>query len=174
MDLIGTLVVSGSVGDIQFSNIPQSYTDLYVFASVAGRLTTGADGAMVIYTATGQSSSLSDWKNLYSNSSGVSSASSAYPIVGTLQYNASTNTFSSTSIHIPNYTSSNQKTFISDSVTESNTGTAYQSLNSLKINYTSPITFLGFGDGSAGGGFKVGSSISLYGIKGNSGGATVS
>jgi hypothetical protein len=174
MTLISTATVTGSAADIQFSNIPQIYTDLYVLLSVAGRLTVGTDGAIVAYTELNQSNSLSSWRNLFGNGSGVSSGNTAYPIVGTVQYVAGTNTFGSTVINIPNYTSSNQKVFSYDTVTENNGTVAYQGIGALRINYTPPITFLGFGDGSAGGGFRVGSTISLYGITRGTGGATVS
>ncbi len=173
MQLISSMTVNGVAGDIQFLNIPQNFTHLYAVVSVAGRLNVGTDGAMVVYTATGQSSSLSSWRNIYGNGSGASSANNAYPIIGTVQYVSGTSNYSSTNIFIPNYTSSNQKAFSSESVTENNGSVAYQSFNSLRINDTNPITFLGFGDGSAGGGFNPGSSISLYGITKGSGGATI-
>lgn len=161
---IASATVTGSAGDIQFSNIPQTYTDLSVLISAKGRLTSGNVGALVVYTANGQSSSLSTWKEVRGDGTGVASYNNAYPIIGLLTYQAAT-VFSSVNLYIPNYTSSNKKVFNSDSVTEENTTYAYQSLSGLTIDYTTAISFLGFGDGSAGGGLAVGSSITLYGIK---------
>lgn len=167
MKHLATIEVTGSAQDVQFSNISQDYTDLQVYVSAAGRTTGGTDAALVAYTVPGQSSSLSTWANISGTSSNNSSANTAaYPIVGTIQHVSGTNNYGSVSIYIPNYTSStNKKVFSYESVTENNSSTAYQSIGQLLLNYTSPITFLGFGDGSAGGGLKVGSIISLYGIK---------
>lgn len=172
MKLIASATVSGSASDIQFTNIPQTFTDLYVVISAKGRTSSGV-GALVIYTVDGQSSSLSTWRDLRSTGSGIENNGSAYPIVGNVQH-VSDATFGSISVHIPNYKASTQKAIISDSVTENNATTAYINMNILRINYTDPISFLGFGDGSYGGGFAVGSTVSVYGIKNGSGGATVS
>lgn len=162
--LIASGTVTGSAGDIQFTNIPQTYTDLRLVISAKGRLTSGVAGAMVIYTATGQSSTLSTWLNAQGDTSGTVSYSSAYPIIGTLVYNT-TNIFGITNVYIPNYTSSAKKFFSTESITEAQATQAYHSLNGLMIDYTSPISFLGLGDGSAGGGLAVGTTASLYGIK---------
>jgi hypothetical protein len=173
MTLIATGQVTGSAGDIQFTNIPQTYDDLYVLISAGGRITGGNEGAVVAYTATGQPSSLSNWRGLYGNGTGVSGNTAAYPIVGNVQYLSTTNYFNSISINILNYKAATKKVFQYDSVTENNGSAAHQSLGTSVIDDLNPITFLGFGDGSAGGGFKVGSQIWLYGIKKGSGGATV-
>jgi hypothetical protein len=166
MKAIQTVTVTGSAGDVQFTNIPQTYTDLYLTVTSAGRLTSGATGALVIYTASGQSSSLSTWVDARGVNANTNSSTSAYPIVGELNYQSSTNNFGLTSIYIPTYTSSTlKKIFITDSVTELAATEATKSFNSLTIDYTSPITFIGLGDGSAGGGIKVGSTVTLYGIK---------
>lgn len=172
MKLIATGTVTGSNSDIQFTNIPQTFTDLYVVISAKGRTTSGV-GALVIYTVDGQASNLSTWKQLSGNGSSAYSENNTYPIVGQVQH-LSTATFGSVSAYIPNYTSSSQKVISSESVTENNGTTAYVSIHALRINYTSPISFLGFGDGSYGGGFATGSTISIYGITKGSGGAIVS
>lgn len=170
---ISTITVTGAASDVQFTNIPQTFTDLQVFISAKGRTNGPGFGALVVYTVTSQSSSLSTWKNLEGTGTGVSSYNAAQPIVGIMQH-LSTATYGSTSVYIPNYTSSNEKFFSGDAVTEANQAEVRVTINALKINYTSPITFLGFGDGSYGGGLGVGSTISLYGILKGSGGATVS
>lgn len=163
--LVQTLTVTGSAADIQFTNVPQSYTDLYVAATVAGRLTSGSFGALVVYTATGQSSSLSNWRNLRGATNTVSSNTAAYPISGELIYTTD-NVWTSVNLYIPGYTTNAQKQIvISDSASPVNSNTGVMSFNSLIIDSTNTIDFLGFGDGSAGGGLRVGSTISLYGIK---------
>lgn len=161
---IASATVTGSAGDIQFTNIPQTYTDLRLLISAKGRLTSGTVGAMVIYTATSQSSTLSTWVNARGDGSSTASYTSAYPIIGELVYN-STNIFGACNVYIPNYTSSRRNFFSAESTTESTATQAYQSLNALMIDYTSPISFIGLGDGSAGGGLAVGSTATLYGIK---------
>lgn len=164
MKALQTITVTGSASDIQFTSIPQTYTDLYVVISAAGRLTSGTAGAIVVYSKSGQSSVLSNWRDLRGSGTSVTSSSSAYPIIGVLDYQ-NTNTFSSIGLYVSGYTSNTQKNiFLSDSVTGINGSTAISSWNSLIIDNTDPISFLGFGDGSAGGGLKVGSTITIYGI----------
>lgn len=164
---IRTVTITGSAGDLQFTNIPQNYTDLYVAITAAGRLTSGTTGAMVVYTAISQSSSLSNWRNFRGANTTVSSNSSAYPIIGELEYLSSGNYFTSIMLYIPGYTTNaNKQIFMSESATGIN-APAYVSYNSLIIDATASIDFLGFGDGSAGGGLKVGSTATLYGINKN-------
>jgi hypothetical protein len=165
---IRTLTVTGSAADIQFTNIPQTYTDLYVAITVGSRVNTGSIAAMVVYTQNGQSATLSNWRNFRGLGTTVSSNTSAYPIIGEVENNSSTNYFSSTMLYISGYTSNaNKQIFLSESATGVNSGLGTLSYNSLIINETAPISFIGFGDGSNGGGFKVGSTATLYGINKN-------
>lgn len=163
--LIQSITVTGSAADIQFTNVPQTYTDLCVVASVAGRLTSGSFGALVIYTAASQSSALSNWRNLRGSNTTVSSSNAAYPIIGELQY-ISDPIFSSVHIYIPGYTTNtNKQVIMSDSAALLNSNTGVMSFNAEIIDSTNTIGFVGLGDGSAGGGLRVGSMASLYGIK---------
>jgi hypothetical protein len=150
---IRTVTVTGSAADLQFTNIPQNYTDLYVAITAAGRLTSGTTGALVAYTVSGQSAALSNWRDFRANGTSVSSSSSAYPIIGGLEYLSSGNYFSSTMLYVMGYTTNaNKQIFMSESATGINSSTGLVSYNSLIINATDPNTFLGLGDGSAGGG----------------------
>lgn len=165
---IQTLTVTGSAANIEFTNIPQTYTDLYVSITAAGRLTSGTTGALVVYTAPGQSSALSNWRDFRGAGSSVSSSSSAYPIIGALEYLSTGNYFSSTMLYVGGYTTNaNKQIFMSESASGINSSVTTMSYNSLIIDVTTPITFLGLGDGSAGGGLKVGSTATLYGINKN-------
>jgi hypothetical protein len=112
-------VGAGGSSTITFSNIPQNYTDLKVV--VSGR-TSGTDSPVKIEfngVTTGYS-----WRRIYGNGSSPSSLSGtdAYSLhVDTSSMTASS--FSNSEIYIPNYTSSNQKSFSVETALETN-GTA--------------------------------------------------
>jgi hypothetical protein len=112
--------LNASAASVTFANIPQSgYTDLKIV--VSGR-TSGTDSPVKIEfngVTTGYS-----WRRIYGNGSAASSLSGtdAYSLhVDTSSMTA--NTFSNSEIYIPNYTSSNQKSFSVDTALETN-GTA--------------------------------------------------
>ena len=109
-----------SATSVTFANIPQTgYTDLKIV--VSGR-TSGTDSPVKIEfngVTTGYS-----WRRIYGNGSSASSLSGtdAYSLhVDTSSMTA--NTFSNSEIYIPNYRSSNQKSFSVDTALETN-GTA--------------------------------------------------
>jgi hypothetical protein len=170
MTLIATATVTGSPADISITNIPQTYTDLYILVSAIAR-TTANPNALVI-AANGYAQTSNVWRDLRGNGSSVASANTTVAVIGLLTN--INNTFNSVTIYLPNYASVGTKAYSSDSVTENNGTTAYQSINAGKFDVAAAITSLQFGDGSAGGGLGIGSTVSLYGINKGSGGATVS
>jgi hypothetical protein len=159
--LIASATVTGSPADISITNIPQTYTDLYVVLSAIAR-TTANPNSLVMF-ANGYAQTSPTYTALRGNGSSVSSFNGTITFAGDITN--ITNTYSSQNIYIPNYTTSGTKTASVDSVTENNGTTAYSMLVANRFVVAAAITSLQFGDGSAGSGLGVGSQVWVYGIK---------
>ncbi len=160
-----TLIASSTVGatsvaSIDFSSIPSTYTDLLL--KVSARQSTG-DVAYAALRFNGSTSSFT-YRSIEGNGSSAASyngATGAYGITNTSGYTAST--FNNIEIYIPNYASSNYKSYSSDSVTESNTGTVYMDLIAGLWSNTAAINQVTLYPNT--GNFVQYSSFYLYGIK---------
>jgi len=171
MKLIATATITGSPANIEFTSIPQTFTDLVILISAKGSAAGTAVSALVMQVnGTGGGSE----RVLRGDGSSVISFSDTSGQIGVIQRVGATG-FGSVSCYITNYTSATAKSVSTDSVSENNATLAYQSLNAMIPTTTAAITSLLFGDGSAGGGLAVGSTASLYGIlKGSDGIVTTS
>ena len=165
MNLIAKQTVgSGGAASVTFSNIPQTYTDLKVVASMRNNIT-GSGYVDVGIQFNGTASGYS-YKTLYGNGSSASSfggtsQTSIFDIwTNTNQNTAST--FTSAEIYIPNYTSSNQKSVSMDGVSENNATTAYQTMSAGLSGITSAITSISVVPSS--GSWVEFSTFYLYGI----------
>ena len=120
MVAIQTVTVgSGGAASITFSNIPQTYTDLYIVASTRATDTDTPVKVEFNNVTTGYS-----WRRIYGSGSAASSLSGTdayYFWTATSSQTAST--FGSGQLYIPNYTSSNNKSISTESLNENN-GTA--------------------------------------------------
>ena len=157
---------SGGAGGYSFTNIPQTYTDLFIVLSARS---VGSGTSTDIRAYTNNNTQMSD-TNLYGNGSGYSStrestAAGAF-YAGTIPASGATsNTFGNTQIYVSNYTSSNAKSFIIDSVAESNTSIINNGLvlSAATMQMSgNPITFINFY--SDGGNFAQYSTAYLYGV----------
>jgi hypothetical protein len=161
--LIGEQTTSVNTASVTFSNIPQTgYTDLKVVASV--RNTTATTTGNVNFQV--QINSLTTGytgKWLYGTTS-IGSTNANNTGIGTLtSANDTANAFSSVEIYLPNYTSSNVKTYSVESVSDTNSTTIYELDMLAKLqSTTSPITSLTFLCASDS--LAAGSTFSLYGI----------
>lgn len=156
-------VGAGGANNLTFSNIPQTgYTDLAV--KISGRtLAGGAADSLGMFINGVQTNRLRI--TLYGNGYNALSNSSTYRDVGASNGQGSTsNTFSSVDIYIPNYTSSNFKSFISDSAWENNSQSADVGMIAGLWSSTAAITELSFDSASAGVNFVQYSTFTLYGI----------
>ena len=140
-----TLIASNTVGSggtaqVDFTSIPQTYTDLLLLNS-----TRGASGVGYNLIRFNSSSSNFSTREIQGNGSGVSSNSDTGGRAGS--YNASTftaSTFANDVVYIPNYTSSNYKSYSVDKVSEQDGTEAYAELIAGLWSQTAAITTLKF------------------------------
>ena len=153
-------VGSGGASSIDFTSIPSTYTDLCL--KVSARQTTG-DVAYASIRFNNATTNFT-YRSIEGNGATVGSyngSTGIYGITNTSGWTA--NTFNNVEVYIPNYAGSNNKSFSSDSVTETNATTVYADLiaglwsNSAAINQVTiyPNT----------GNFVQYSTATLYGIK---------
>ena len=110
-------VGSGGAASIEFTSIPQTYTDLKIVLSARCDVAFGAEEFNAQFNGT--TTNLS-----YRRVVGVPNTGAVNSDTSNLGYvngnTADANSFSNTEIYIPNYTSSNNKSYSCDSVTETN------------------------------------------------------
>lgn len=163
-----TTVGSGGAATIDFTSIPQTYTDLLLklsFRSTAAG-THGGSAQMVFNNSTAQNYSFR-----YLRGSGFTSPGSAaatgvgyirvtnnHPTAGN-----TANTFGSSEVYIPNYTSSNAKSTSEDSVEENNTAESYAQITAGVWTLTNAITRITLTSEATA--FAQYSTATLYGIK---------
>ena len=160
-NLIASQVVgSGGASTITFSSIPQTYTDLLILEST--RDSTG-NGASNYVTFNGSGSGYTN-KELFGNGSSASSSSNTTAYFDlSVGATVTVNTFSSGSLYIPNYTSSNYKSFSGEVSAENNATQAFLTLDANLWSNTAAITSITIYCGQ--GNFVQYSSFYLYGIK---------
>ena len=173
MTLISTVTVgAGGATNIDFTSIPQTYTDLYVLYSLRSNLADTNENCRLDFNnnTANQSSRL-----LAGYGSGVASYNFTYINIRSIPANTGTaSTFGDMSVYIPNYTSSANKVVSIDNVPERNaTDSFFSSIIAGSWANSAAITSVKLS--TAGGGSLVqNSTASLYGILKGSGGATVS
>jgi hypothetical protein len=165
-------VGSGGVTSITFNNIPQTFTDLKIVMSLRGT----ANGDTVYYddfprmrfngdTATNYSrlSIIGDGGANAVSTQGYANENYAY-FGNTSGSTATANTFGSAESYIPNYTSSNFKQMISDTVAESNNAIARIFSSANLWRSTAAITSINISLTQTSSNIAQYSTISLYGI----------
>ena len=161
---ISTVVVgSGGAASIDFSSIPQTYTDLMIKLSVRSARAGAVDDNLNI-TFNGATTNFTYRYLRGSGSAVVSSNGSNGYVAGTTAATATANTFANIEVYIPNYTSSNFKSISADSVTENNATEAYAFLFADLWSNTSPISSIGFVSGTSNNWTQY-STATLYGIR---------
>jgi hypothetical protein len=127
MQLIAKQTVgAGGAASVNFTNIPQTFTDLKVVASYRG--TTAQVYEVSYLRFNGVNANLTH-RSLEGSGSSAGSINNPFIYFGAGNGATSTsNTFSNIEAYIPNYTSSNQKSVSLDSVGENNNTLAYMQL----------------------------------------------
>jgi hypothetical protein len=164
-EAIATVTVgSGGAANIEFTSIPGTYTDLVLKWSgraAASSSNTPVDNMRVTFNSS--SSSGYAGKLLYAIPNSVFSVNSDY---GTHYVNgggSTASTFSNNEMYIPNYTSSNNKSYCADMVSETNATAGFLGLLAQTSSITAAITTIKFE--VVGYNFAQHSTATLYGIK---------
>jgi hypothetical protein len=159
--LLQRISLTSSASSVTFSNIPQSgYTDLKIVAST--RYSGGGYGTDMTIAFNGSTSSFTG-RRIYGYGGGVYSDTQTNVSGVVVGAGATANTFSSNEIYIPNYLSSNYKSYSIDGASENNNSTSY--LLELSANLwsnTAAISSVTLGVGS--GTFDTNSTFSLYAV----------
>jgi hypothetical protein len=167
--IASTTVGVGGSANIIFDNIPQTYNNLMII--VCGRTTDTSGSNMVSDALIRFNSSSSGYSAFFiRNNTGTlnnfTSASYSYGLGMTnAGRNVTANTFSFSTMYIPNYNGNTNKSFFSSTALETDTAN-YDSANYIVAGLwanTAAITSIGISDGYAA--FAQNSTISLYGIK---------
>jgi len=157
-------VGSGGAANIEFTSIPQTYTDLKIVFSA--RMTNSTNVVDDVVISINSSTSNFTMRRLFGSGSGT-----PFSDTGGGNYNwisqspnagATTNTFGNAEIYIPNYTSSANKSISADSVSENNGTTAYAFLGAVLWSNTAAITSISLGGFASN--FAQYSTAVLYGI----------
>ena len=169
MTKISTITVgSGGSASIEFTNIPQTYTDLHLMISLRSSRATVVYDTGIIRFNSDSGNNYSASRRLYGDGGSAISDAPAITNGGLFEMptatGATANTFGNISIYIPNYISSNYKSYSSDGVSENNGATSFTSLIAGLWNITNPINTITLTP-YAGSTWQQYSSATLYGIR---------
>jgi hypothetical protein len=135
--LISSVTVgSGGASSMDFTSIPQTFTDLEIL--VSGRTTGAGNGINITFN-----SNTSGYTNtgFQGNGTNTSYYGTYNRNAGMFGYSGDTaNSFGSTKIYITNYTNSINKSYLVDAVSENNAVEAYMNIVSGLWSNTSAIT----------------------------------
>jgi hypothetical protein len=175
MTLIETKTLGAAAASIELTSIPHTFTDLLVLFSSRSNRSAAVERAGLRFN--------NNFSNIYTYRALVGTGSSTfsetdasdrivfYSVSGNT---ATSNTFGSTSIYIPNYSASVNKSVSIDGVFENNATEAWQNIISGLFDTTTAITSLKIVP-EIGTEFLTGTSISIYGVtKGTDGIVTTS
>lgn len=175
MQLIESKTLGSAQASIEFTNIPQTFTDLYLVCSLRSDNADWIANGLIRFN--GSSANFSNRSLIGAQTSVFSADYTTSRQINSVDAATSTsNTFSSHSIYIPNYTSSNAKSFSAEGATETGGSSDYNELGIMANlwNNTAAITSITIAT-TANKNFVQYSSVSLYGItKGSDGTTTVS
>jgi hypothetical protein len=168
--LIDSEVLTGSATSIEFTSIPATFTDLVV------RWSSRADNASAanVNWVELNSDTATNYSYVYLQGGGSAGTSSAVDSGEDALYagrqdaaNATSDTFGSAEMYIPNYTSSAKKPVSIDSRQEDNDTEGFAMAMATLWQGTAAITSIKIRPNAGGQNFVSGSSFYLYGISSN-------
>jgi hypothetical protein len=170
MTLIETKTLPSAAASIEFTSIPQDFTDLLVLCAARSNQSGAFDNSTFLINGSGGS-----MRRLLGVGSSASSSSDANLTLEWTAASATADVFGSYSIYIPNYTSAVAKSISVDGVTENNATSAAAFILAGLSTSTAAVTTILFDAPGGAGTFLTGSIFSLYGIlKGSDGIVTTS
>ena len=160
---IATVTVgSGGAANIEFTSIPQTYTDLILVTSV--RMDNAAITNNLLVAFNGSSSNMTS-RRVYGTGSSALSDTLSQNQTGNVNANSATaNTFGSTSLYIPNYAGNSNKSSSNDGVGENNATSATMGMYANLWSDTAAINQITLTAETAAN-FLQYSTATLYGIK---------
>ena len=159
MTLIQTTTLGTAAATIEFTSIPQTYTDLFLLSSARN---SGSAANEIAMTFNSQTTNRSE-RGLYGSGSAASSFTTTILRAGqTTDSTQTANTFGNSSCYISNYAGSTNKTCLSTFAQDKNGAGAVESSVGLWRN-TAAITSISLNQ-AASGTFATGSTATLYGI----------
>jgi hypothetical protein len=166
---LSTVTVGASgAATIDFTSIPQTFTDLKLVTCLRNNNASPRTQIRVTFNSSTSNYSgkiLRGYDNTTADS--TTTSTSYFDAWRIPAATATTSVFSNDEIYIPNYTSSNYKSFSSDNVSETNVSsgtTNYMSLNAGLWSNTAAITSISLTSDNATN-FSQYSTATLYGIK---------
>jgi hypothetical protein len=156
---IADVTVASPATSIEFTSIPSGYTDIFVVTSNRATSSVQMEG---FYIGLNGSTANFTGRYLQAEPASVSSGTLARYIGVIPAATATTSVFSSANIYIPNYTSSNNKSFSVDCVAEDNATRSFLNLSAGLWSVTSAVTSITLTTGS--GSFATNSTATLYGV----------
>lgn len=161
--LIETIEVgAGGAASIEFTGIPQDGVDLQVVIATRSTVTNASQAKIAFNGTTG----VYTYRYLRGSGSAVISNSITndyYGLIGFVNNSTSTaNTFTNYKIYLPSYTSSLNKSYSIDAVSENNASEAWQTIVAGIMNNTAAITSILLTNNT--GNFAQYSTASLYKI----------
>ncbi len=160
--LIDKTILTANQASVSFTGLgaySSDYTDLKLVFTTRSTAGTSAESDLIQFN--GSTSSFSTIR-LYGFGTTVGSDTSNRWIAFSDASGATANTFSNSEVYIPNYSSSNYKSFSSEGAQEDNSSTAFIGLASGLWSNTAAITSITITNSS--GDYVSGSSFYLYGI----------
>lgn len=152
-------------GSLSFTNIPQTYTDLLITASIKDNTSGGGVGQTIYMTFNSDGSAIysgrwleSDGTNRYTSSN---SNQTGFRMGVVQSTGATSGIYSNLEIYIPNYTLNTWKSFMSEYVTENSGTGVYIGADTGICRTHAPITTVSIGTGFT---LNQYTSWNLYGI----------
>jgi hypothetical protein len=161
---IADVTVSSPVTTVDFSSIPQGYTDLILKISARTNRAGTFDYITINFNNSSADYTLRFLEGNGANAQSFTRTTFSVNLIGRSNGDTATsNTFSNNEIYIPNYTSSNFKSISVDSVKENNISTAYTGLLAGLWSQTTAINRLTITNGT-GNSYIANSTFTLYGV----------
>jgi hypothetical protein len=159
--LIEAKTLGSSAASVEFTSIPQTYTDLLIKLSTRNTSTNVANSILMALNGSSTSFTI---RRIEGTGTSVGSQNSTSNFAGVDDGGGATaSTFSNTEIYIPNYAGSNYKSYSVDSVSETNAATIYMHLLAGLWSNSAAITSIALSDDTAN--LAQYSTFYLYGIK---------